>query len=65
MPEKLSLYSNAIYDLAHDYEEELGIEINPMNQFNSVYKYWRWGYPFFFFIDREGIIICAEHPPYL
>ena len=46
MPEKLPPYSNVIYDLAHDYEKELGIEINPMNQFDSVYQYWKWVYTF-------------------
>ena len=56
-PEKLSPYSNAIYDLAYDYGEELGIEINPVIQSNSVYEYWRRVYPFFMNIEREGVAV--------
>ena len=56
-PEKLSSYSNAVYDLAYDYGEELGIEINPVIQSNSVYEYWRRVYPFFMNIEREGVAV--------
>lgn len=56
-PERLSPYSSAVYDLAYDYGEKLGIEINPVIQSKAVYEYWRQVSPFFINIEREGVMV--------
>ena len=55
--EEISGYSDRIYDLTYDFEEEFEIEINPVIQSMAIYEYWKNVYPFFMNIEREGVVI--------
>ncbi|MDO4284337.1 MAG: nucleotidyltransferase domain-containing protein [Eubacteriales bacterium] len=54
-PEKLVGYTDPIYDLTYDFEEESGLEINPVIQSAQTYEYWKDVNPFFINIEREGV----------
>jgi predicted nucleotidyltransferase len=56
-PTEISYYADKVYDITYDFEVEYGIEINPSVQIVQVYNQWKYTYPFFANIEKDGVVI--------
>lgn len=56
-PEEISSYADRIYDITYDFEEQYGIEINPVIQSMQTYEQWKNVYPFFMNIEKDGVAV--------
>ena len=55
--EELYEYTDAIYDLAYEYDQKYDVEINPVVQSFAIYNHWKTTYPFFLNVEKEGIAV--------
>ena len=55
--DELGSFTDAIYDLSYDYDQEYDIEINPVVQSFATYNHWKTTYPFFLNVEKEGVAV--------